>query len=179
MTGGQKLFVVTGAESSGKSTLANTLAERLGVPLVPEVARAYLEAKATPGYAPEDLQAIALEQRQAERLTLTRSRQHGVPPMVVADTDQRVIDLWWQEKYPTLEAGFAEPAGTPERYYLLCYPDLPWRPDPLRENPHDRMRLFHLQRQALVTDRQSFRVIWGRGRIRTERAMHYVRQGTG
>ena len=23
-------------------------------------------------------------------------------------------------------------------YYLLCRPDIPWEPDPLRENPFDR-----------------------------------------
>jgi len=123
---------------------------------------------------PADLQAIALQQRQQEQRALERSGADGVPPIVVADTDQRVIDLWWREKYPALEAGFARPAAIPERYYLLCYPDLPWQPDPLRENPHDRLRLFHLQRQELVADGENFRVIWGRGQIRTERALHYV-----
>ena len=32
-----------------------------------------------------------------------------------------------------------------ERHYdlwLLCKPDMPWQADPLRENPHDRDRLF-------------------------------------
>jgi hypothetical protein len=26
--------------------------------------------------------------------------------------------------------------------YLLCYPDLPWEPDPVRENPTIREYLF-------------------------------------
>ena len=170
----QTLLVVTGPESSGKSTLAKTLAERLGVPLVPEVARAYLDAKTTPDYGPEDLQAIAREQRQVELLALGGSGKRGAPPLVVADTDQRVIDLWWREKYPTREAAFAQIPAAPERYYLLSYPDLPWQADPQRENPHDRLRLFQAQHQALVADQQDFRVIWGSGPIRAARALHCV-----
>ena len=38
------------------------------------------------------------------------------------------------------------PSATLENYnhYLLCYPDVPWKEDPLRENPHDRKRIFDL-----------------------------------
>lgn len=165
------MWVVTGAESSGKSTLASALAQHFDVPLVPEVARSYLHAKRGPDYGPDDVRAIAREQSQVEAQTL----QTGAPAVVIADTDQRVIDLWWQEKYPALDSGFERAANEQlERYYLLCYPDLPWEADPLRENPHDRLRLYRLQCQALVRDNAMFRVIWGHGEIRTKRAWHWV-----
>lgn len=183
----QLLVVVTGAESSGKTTLANWLAQRLEAPLVPEVARDYLESKAPPaggenlaaGYGPADVRAIALEQRRCELATLkpAAAGQDG-PGVVVADTDQRVINLWWEEKFGARDAAF-ELVPTPEnvkRYYLLCYPDLPWVADPLRENPHDRLRLFRAQLRALEHDQTRFDIVWGLGSVRNARALHHLQQ---
>jgi nicotinamide riboside kinase len=139
---------------------------------VPEVARAYLESKPTPGYGPTDVEAIAVQQLQAEQNALA-----GGAPVIVADTDQRILQLWWAEKYPGLTSGFENCVDKqdPQRHYLLCYPDLAWEPDPLRENPQDRQRLFRLQLQALEHDNANFRVVWGRGAIRERRAWHYVK----
>jgi nicotinamide riboside kinase len=33
--------------------------------------------------------------------------------------------------------------------HLLCSPDIPWEADVLRENPHDRHRLFSLYEKEL------------------------------
>ena len=35
-------------------------------------------------------------------------------------------------------------------HYFLCKPDIPWEPDPLRENPEDRERLFKLYERGLL-----------------------------
>ena len=171
----QTLLVLTGPESSGKSSLASWLAQHLQAPLVAEVARGYLAAKPTPEYGPNDLQSIATQQSQAELRALS-----GGAPVVVADTDQQILRLWWAEKYPNIrnavESQLPRDANTLRRVYLLCYPDLAWEPDPLRENPHDRMRLFRLQLRALEQENAEFRVVWGEGQIRHNRALHYVRE---
>lgn len=181
------LFVLTGPESTGKSTLGYWLAQRLSAPFVPEVARNYLsqqlthpdnantKSNETYTYGPDDLRAIAIQQQHAESAALT-----GDATVVVADTDQRVIQLWWAERFPDLPSDFHK-AGVSEqlpvkRSYLLCYPDLVWEPDPLRENPNDRLRLFKQQLHKLEQDQARFRVIWGHGSMRNNRAWYYVNQ---
>ncbi len=169
----QRLLIVTGPESSGKTTLAKALAQRLGVPLIAEMAREYLESRrpADTAYGPADLRRIAQLQQIAEDAALASGA--GV---VVADTDQQVIELWWHEKYGS---GFEYPprsahSSDAQRYYLLCYPDLEWQPDPLRENPLDRPRLFRLHLQKLEAVRADYRVIWGLGEFRQRLARQYV-----
>lgn len=62
---------------------------------------------------------------------------------VFFDTDPVNLVIWSREKYgrvhPELEQLAQEMQYT---WRLLCRPDIPWVPDPLRENPHDRDRLF-------------------------------------
>ena len=165
-----QLFVVSGPESSGKSTLAAKLATWLDAPLIEEAARAYLQDQIE--YTAADVLQIADLQQRAEDAALAS----GIS-VVVADTDYQILNLWWQEKFAAAEGRFPvsppKHAGTLRRY-LLCYPDLDWQPDPLRENPYDRKRLFTLQMQALIAATAEFRVIWGQGRFREHLARYYI-----
>ncbi len=139
------VICVTGAESTGKSTLAGALAQALGSPLVPEVARDYLAGRE--GYDRDDVLAIARAQHAAEQQALEAGDR-----LVVADTDLTVIQVWWEEKYGELDPWLASAlaARTPRRY-LLTMPDLPWEFDPLRESPDDRERL-HRRYLALLSE---------------------------
>jgi nicotinamide riboside kinase len=145
------LLVTTGSESSGKTTLARALMRTLGAPLVDECSRAYLNRHLALDpvwrYQERDLHGIALEQRENEAVAL-----RGAPPLVVCDTDLLVLRIWSQEKYqriaPDLEQLIKESLRQP-RLFLLCSPDMPWEPDPLRENPSDRWRLFDRYLAAL------------------------------
>ena len=145
------LLVTTGPESSGKTTLATQLAAALDAPLVAEVARPYLMAKrkADPGfqYTQHDLLAIAKLQMAAEKSALKQADD-----WLICDTDLLVIMIWSEVKYgncePALQALFEQSLES-ERHYLLCTPDMPWEPDPLRENPDDRESLFERYRSVL------------------------------
>ncbi|MCB0529363.1 MAG: ATP-binding protein, partial [Saprospiraceae bacterium] len=59
-------IVVTGPESSGKTTLAAALSDQLAAPVVPEFAREYL-AHLGRAYQREDLAAIGAGQQAWER----------------------------------------------------------------------------------------------------------------
>ena len=139
-----RIVCVTGPESSGKTALCACLAERFNVPWLPEYAREYLDGRV--GYDADDVAAIAKEQLRRERELVART-EGGV----VLDTDLSVIFIWWREKFGTppdwLRNAFAAQAS---RLYLLCRPDLPWQPDPLRESQGDRDRLFGLYRRLLL-----------------------------
>jgi nicotinamide riboside kinase len=141
------LYVLTGPESSGKTTLATALAEHFAVPLVAEQARSFLARRiaARTAYLPSDLMQIASLQAQAES-----EADAGQAQLVVADTDLQVVCIWWQEKFGAIPAGLARAyAHQTPRHYLLCAPDFAWQPDELRENPHDRDRLFEVYLEDL------------------------------
>ena len=134
------ILVLTGPECSGKSSLAAQLHAHLDWPLLPELARAYLDGRhAQSGiyrYRPSDLLNLASMQRQAEALRCNKDD-------AILDTDLLTLIVWWQEKFgPVPRQLSSQWQCQATRRYLLCKPDMPWQPDPQRENPSDRDRLY-------------------------------------
>lgn len=127
---------IIGPESTGKSTLAEYLAHRYEGVLVPEYAREYMENLAPSyGYTYDDVVAIAKQQ-----LSVLSSINSD---LVVFDTELIITKVWFLHKFGRCP-DFVEQAlrDYPMDVYLLCYPDLPWLPDPVRENPDIREYLF-------------------------------------
>jgi nicotinamide riboside kinase len=142
-------IAIVGAECSGKTTLAEQLAHRLGTPWVPEYARTHLAGR--PRYTPADVVAVARGQRQRERALVESGHS-----LLVADTDLIVVKIWWEVRFGRcddwIEATLrADLADARRRRYLLPRPDFPWVPDPLRENPNDRAAL-HERYLALLDE---------------------------
>ena len=160
-------IVVTGPESTGKTQLAVILSEKLGLPLITEVAREYLLDRLG-GYLPSDLLTISELQYREEAV---KHDDNGF----VADTDHQVLSIWWQEKYGPLPRRLTELYRTQgERFYLLCFPDLPWQPDPLRENERDRQRLFDIYVEDLESRNLPYAVVKGAGEKRTLSAIQAI-----
>jgi nicotinamide riboside kinase len=167
---GRRTLCLTGPESTGKSTLARSLAARFGAPLVTEIAREYLSGRTS--YAAEDVLAIA--RRQLERETAARARTGG---LLILDTDLTVIQVWWEEKYGQLPDELVEALEQrTERAYLLLAPDLPWTEDPLREHPHDRDRLFERYRQILAGGDFPHAIVSGHHGDRLTRALSVIEE---
>jgi len=143
------ILVVTGPESSGKSTLVSSIASTYGLPTVGEYARSYLDQLGT-SYVWEDLVTIGKCQ------CLQEAAAHRRYPHIICDTDIITIDIWSKEK-------FGKSIGIPNQFidskhYLLCAPNIPWVADPQRENPIDRHRLFDVYHDYLVQNKLSFSV---------------------
>lgn len=152
--GGMRKVVITGPESSGKTTLALDLSAHFDAPWVPEQARPYLEARQGL-YGEADLLRIAHAQLEAEDM-------HTGTDLLICDTDLITIRIWGEEKFGRSDPWIVR--ATEQRTYdhwLLCSPDIPWEPDPLRENPHDRERLFEVHRDLLTRLGLPFTVISG------------------
>lgn len=151
------IVCLTGAECSGKTSLAEALAQHYQAPLATEAARAYLNARQG-AYGPQDLLAIARQQARHERAALERAlgraalaADSGQPPLVLCDTDLLVIRIWWEVKYGVLPQELRRlMAERSPRAYLLAKPDIPWAPDPLRESGGDRAALHRLHQAALA-----------------------------
>lgn len=107
-----------GAESTGKSTLAETLAARLRCPLVPEYGRYRAETKGT-RFTMADLLTIAREQDR-----LMREVCANEPPLVLLDTDPLMTAAWAQMLFGEIPRELLEYEKA-ERY-LLFKPDVPW-----------------------------------------------------
>jgi len=165
-----EILVMTGPESSGKTTLAGLVAEYWGTPLVPEMARDYLKGKDS--YQQHELLEIAKQQHKQERMALSR-----FPEKIVCDTDLLVIMIWSEVKYghcdpwiySTFENCIKQPTST--RYYYLCDPDIPWQADPLRENPKNRDELFRLYLQKLDNYALDYSVIKGKPQERLQQIL--------
>ena len=154
----QRKIVLTGPESSGKTTLALDLARRLVGGYVPEVAREYLSALGGP-YNEQDLIAVARMQLERENAVAATLPADG---LLFCDTDLITIRIWSEEKYGRCDPWIIERTEhRPYDLWLLCAPDMPWEPDPLRENPHDRDRLFDVYRAMLDRLKKPYAVMRG------------------
>lgn len=167
-------IVVTGPESSGKTVLAEALAARLQVCWAPEFARYYV-AHLGRKYVQNDLKTIYNGQKSWENWFLEKTARSPALSCLVCDTDWTVLRIW--EKY-----GYQTPSVLPEKdaweyaentIYLLCSPDFPWQPDPLREHPEERWELFELYRELLLERGLSFSVLEGSQEERLEEAVRY------
>lgn len=126
-------IVVTGSESTGKTTLARSLAEHYHAPWITEFARDYAEKTKRPLNA-DDVAPIAAGQiTREEAAFLTAS---GI---VILDTDL-VSTVVYAEHYYARIPGWVLQAAR-ERLadlYLLCDIDLPWVADSVRDAQHQR-----------------------------------------
>lgn len=143
-------LLITGPESSGKTTLARHLARTLDGCYVAEAARDYLEQR-DGKYTEADLPKIWELQAAAEDTARASSAA-----FVICDTGPEVIRIWAEVKYGRCPEAILR--ASEERYYdlvLLCAPDLPWVEDPLRESPDvaDRDNLFRRYLALLPAER--------------------------
>ncbi len=140
--------------------MAKYLANRYNGLFVPEYAREYMENLNRP-YTYEDVESIARHQiEQLAGLTgeagpiAKRSDSEAVqqPKAVFFDTELIITKVWFEHKYGQCPEWLVKALHDyPMDVYLLCYPDLPWVPDPVRENPDIRMELFNRYESEIQT----------------------------
>ena len=153
--------VLAGPECTGKSTLTAHLARRFAAPAAPEYARLYLEARG-PAYDYELLRDLA-----RQHLAWQRERVPESAPQGVFDTDLINYKIWCEVVFGRCHGEILAALDREANHvYLLCAPDLPWEPDPLRENPHDRPALFERHRSEIERLGRPYVVVAGRGAAR-------------
>lgn len=134
-------IVLTGVESSGKTTLAKLLANHLNAAFIPEYARQYLEIHH--GYEQKDLLIMAQEQIKLIKAPVANK-------IKICDTDLQVIKIWSEVKYNTVDPYIEhEYKNNLPDLYILCKPDFPWQFDPLRENQNNQLDLHQLYETEL------------------------------
>ena len=165
-------ILITGPESTGKSALAARLAQFYDCPWVPEYARSFLPKLGRP-YEEEDLLSILKGQLLQEYQLADPQR-----PYLFCDTGPEVIAIWSEVKYgqvhPMIEQAMQ---GQSYDLRLICYPDLPWEDDPLREAPDATERLALFERYVALHEEQGWQyyIVRGTGNYRLEHAIACLR----
>lgn len=144
-------IAVFGTESTGKTVLAQQLAEFFGEPWAPEFVREYWESNGGK-IGPEDLAAIARGQMANEEAAVGRARR-----LVFCDTELITCTLWNDLLFPGACPAWvrteAEQRARSYTLYLLCDADVSFAPDPQRCFPGDTERAEgrRLWRHALAS----------------------------
>lgn len=146
--------VITGVESSGKTTLAQGLAQKYQAPVAAEFARGFLE-NVNGRYHQNDLDKILKGQLLSEQ-TLRSSDTS----LMICDTGPYVIKVWSMFRYGRVSSYIIEEINKyhADLYVLPDFRDLPYEDDPLREHPDfkDRCRLFDMYLTELINQNAPF-----------------------
>ncbi len=157
--------VLTGSESTGKTSLAARLAEHFGVEWVPEFVRGYAEARG--GVITfDDHGPIARGQIALDDEFRARGRR-----LLIHDTDLVSTSVYCDHYYGTCPRWISDEARRRlADLYLLMDIDVPWVRDPARDRGHMREDMHRLFVDALDRFGASYIVVSGDWASRFEMA---------
>ena len=146
--------VVTGSESTGKTTLAESLAKHYRTVWVPEFARRLVDDKGAPA-GPEDIGEIARGQMALED-TAARGGTGNAAALLIQDTDLLSTVVYAKHYYDDCPAWIERAFESRHAdLYLLAGIDIPWVPDREQRDRGDRREEMHeLFRRALINRRR-------------------------
>ena len=151
-------IILTGPESSGKTTLCKDLSSHYNLPLINEYARKFLNTLDRK-YNKDDLLYIANNQLESEKQESS---------IIFCDTDLITIKIWSEYKYASCNYNILKHIKeqiNENRIYLLCYPDISWEFDELRENKYNRIEIFNLYVKELEELGHNYFIIKGNDRF--------------
>lgn len=169
MTKKIKRIALIGPESTGKTTLCEQLAAHYKTVWVSEYARGYVEKFNRP-YTIQDVELCAKRQLEQEDKFLQRANQY-----IFSDTELIVSKVWSEDVFKSCP-DWMEKEILKRKYdlYLLTFPDLPFKEDPVRENQHRRAYFFELYQSELERRNFSFEIVTGIGEVRLENALKAI-----
>jgi nicotinamide riboside kinase len=169
-----RLICLIGAESTGKTMLAQALARELACPWVPEYLREFCDAhRRTPR---QDEQAMILETQMTRETTAFEKAQELGCKFVLCDTAPLLTAIYSEYVFND-QSLYARAIGLHRRYVLtlLLEPDLPWIADGLqRDGEHVRAPITTLIRDQLQANAFAWQSISGSGHERVLAALHAI-----
>ena len=153
-------IILTGPESTGKTTLCKQLSQHFQIPFVSEYALSYINNLGR-RYTKKDILRIAKGQFTSEQKN---------KKLLFCDTDLITLKIWSCFKYNTCDSWILqkiEKQKIENRFYLLCKPDIPWKAHPQRENPNERQKLFELYKKEIENIGHKYIVVEKNKRLQT------------
>ena len=150
-----KNIVITGSESSGKTTLFKELKSLTGFSFLPEFSRIYINQINRPYDYNDILEIAKLYDKEFEIASKNELS-------IISDTDLLTLLIWCEYKYDKCHSFIKESlTKNPPDFYLLCSPNIPWEFDSQRENPNNRVELFNIYLKKIMELGIDFEIIEG------------------
>ena len=169
-------IVLFGPESTGKTTLAQMLANHYGTLWVPEYMREYLQKKwdeEQKTCAPHDLLPIARGQMILENRLAAEANE-----LLFCDTNLLELVVYSRAYYDEfVDPALLKPALKAQYdLYFLTYIDVPWEQDDLRDRPLDRDDMYARFKTTLEENDMPYRVLQGNLQQRFETAVKIIEE---
>lgn len=163
-------IAVVGPESTGKSTMAQHLAQALGTFCVPEYARYYCK-HLNRQYTLQDEVNMFYGQIALEEAIIPLAKNN----ILVCDTTILTVKIWCDHLFgSTPKEVTTEIRARSYDFYLLMDIDLPWEDDPLRDFPDQRAHFMTVWKEELNALKASYQVISGTGAERLKNGLKAV-----
>lgn len=168
-----KIVILTGPESTAKTSIALYLQSFYVSGYVSEYARNYVLGL-NRSYQHSDIEKIAQWQKK-QMDTCKRSNEYKIWFIDTYLIITKIWFKWFDNKCPDwLNKAILD---TQDSLYLLCAPDIIWKPDDVRENGgENRIRLFDLYKKELDEHDLNYRIISGNGEERNKMAHSFVEE---
>jgi NadR type nicotinamide-nucleotide adenylyltransferase len=165
-----KKIVVLGAESTGKSTLCESLAKHYNTVFVPEYARAYFDVHDIEHYSIKDLEFIAKTQIALEADYVKKANK-----VLFCDTSLITIKIWAFYKFNLIPDFVVNNIKSSDYHmYLITNNDVPWIADDQRKNEVSREELFKCHQHEMQTLGIKYQVVKGVGKNRLQYAIDLI-----
>ena len=166
-----KIVVITGAESTGKSTITEFLAHHFNVPYIPEIAREFVE-NLNRKYNFRDVEDIA--KKQVEQLNVLKNSNHT---FIFVDTWLIITKIWFEVVFDKVPSWLeSEIQNTRIDLFLVCDVDLPWQPDPIRENGGESRLILHKKYLENIENYNfEHKIISGKNKTRFKNALLHLK----
>ena len=182
--------VALGAESTGTTTLAEHLAERLGAPYVPEFLRHYAEERAAAAgsiwdvtWTTDNFDTVAEGQDRLEAEVVSVWASNADPssptptsPVVVCDTDALATAIWHRRYVGSPAPRFLRRATeqTVMLYLLTSHEGVAFDQDGLRDGEHIREEMTEWFQEALGEQAVPWIQVTGSTSERLEQAIEAI-----
>jgi NadR type nicotinamide-nucleotide adenylyltransferase len=169
-----KRIAIVGAESTGKTTLAQKLAGHYQTNWVPEYGREYCVEKWKRGYTDHwdtgEFFVIATEQARREDEAARAAKK-----ILICDTDPFATSIW-HRRYMNQPSPEVESLASRRKYdlYLLTGDEIPFEQDGLRDGEHIRHWMHQEFIKELTESARPWRLLSGPIEARLERAVQLI-----
>ncbi len=165
-----KRIIITGPESTGKSTLAEALAAHYQTTWIAEYARTYIEKLNRP-YTYADIVFIAEYQVEQLNKIYRQARE-----FVFFDTGLILTKVWFEVVFNKKPKWIdQEIIRNKPDLYLLCNTDIEWVADNVRENGGEkRNRLFEIYKNEIENFGFRYKIISGKNKMRLKNAINFL-----